>query len=229
MIETLSYIIMGFFVLDIYYTYSNINIYRKVYPDKDYTTLELNPMPRFFWRHFGLLTGGIISTIIQAGILFILLNYVFNHDLLLVFTGIYVMVLLIHLDNNTTLNKKLNPKPNKQSWRKYAVILILLLGFIDMATTYYFVDTYSNWQPDRPFEDMEVNPILLYLWNNLGFEFGMAIGFIILMSLNYIVARYAWIGVVLLFVVVLTFTLYNNITNINTLHELIKLYPTGYR
>ena len=136
-----------------------------------------------------------------------------------------MIILFIHSNNYSLIKEKLNPKKKTQSWRKYAIFFILLLGFLDFSLTYYFVDTYKTWQPDRLFEDMEMNPILITLWNTFGLKLGMLIGMLILLPIQYFIAKKVWIGLVILFGGFLLFIMYNHYINITLLHELMKLHP----
>jgi len=230
--NNIVYIIIGMFVLDLILTYINANKYKKLFPEKDYTNIELNPIVKGLWKNFGLIKGGIVATIIQILILLFVINYL-GYTFLLILLGIYLTIILIHIDNFSLINEKIREKKNKpkkkeKNWRKYAVIIILLLGFIDLCLTFYYITTYNAWQPGRAFSDMENNPLLVFLWDNLGLVTGMIAGFLIILPLQYLVVKKAhWVITLMLFAA-LSFALVNHYNNINLIHELIKLYPLGY-
>jgi hypothetical protein len=226
--QPLQILILIFFIIDQTFTYLNVVHYRKLFPKKDWTKMELNPIVRSMWQKFGLLKGGVISLIIQTGIIIFLL-ILLNKDILLILTGAYIIVTMIHIDNYILIKAKEHPKKKTENnWRKYAVIIILTLGIIDLGATFYYVHTYKTWQPLKPYEAMELNPLLLFLWNNLGLTLGMLIGGVIMLTLQYYVAKKLyWLIVGVLFLA-LAFTLWNHYNNISLLHQLIKQYPLGH-
>jgi len=115
-----------------------------------------------------------------------------------------------------------------ENWRIYAIIVILTFCIVDLGATYYYVKKYKQWQPNKPYELIELNPLLRFLWNKFGLELGMFIGAVILLSLNYLITKEAhWIIVFLLFSF-LCFTMYNHYHNITLLHKLIEQYPSGH-
>ena len=115
-----------------------------------------------------------------------------------------------------------------ENWRIWVIIILMSLSVIDLGLTTYFVDKYKKWQPNKPFNLIELNPLLVFLWNKMGFWFGMFVGSVVTLSLIYIVAKSAhWIVVLLLFFF-LVWAMFNHFTNINLLHKLIEMYPSGY-
>ncbi len=112
--------------------------------------------------------------------------------------------------------------------RTWIIVGILILCIIDLAATYYYVYTYKSWQPEKPYSIIELNPLLSFLWNQLGLHLGMIVGAVALITLNYIVAKNAHWSVVLILGLFLVFAMYNHFTNINLLHKLMELYPQGY-
>lgn len=114
------------------------------------------------------------------------------------------------------------------SWRVWAIFLILTLCLVDLLATYYYIGTYKKWQPDKPYKLIEMNPLLRFLWNKFGLHVGMFIGAVVILALNYLVAKEAhWIIVLLLFGF-LIFTMYNHYSNTLLLHKLIEQYPLGH-
>lgn len=224
MMELISFIILLLFLVDITFTYLNISKFRKLYPKKDPYLIELNPLLRFLWKKLGLLKGGIVGTIIQIGLLFIIF-LVFNRDTLLVLMGAFLMVILIHLDNFILLLKKQKKKIN---WRKYAFIILIGLSFIDLGTTAYYLNTYKAWRPDVPLNQMENNPLLIFLINALGLNLGLVVGALIIWFLLYIIAKKAHWFVCLSVAGVLFFGSVINSVHIKILIDLIRLYPLGY-
>jgi len=115
-----------------------------------------------------------------------------------------------------------------ENWRTIAIVVILTLGVLDLCLTLYYVYTYKNWQQNKPYKLIELNPLLVFLWNKFGLYIGMFIGAVFILSLQYIITKEAhWIIVGLLFGFLL-FTLFNHYTNINLLHNLIIKYPNGH-
>ena len=115
-----------------------------------------------------------------------------------------------------------------ENWRTYALVIILILGIIDLTLTYVYVSKYKTWQPEKPYKLIENNPLLVFLWNNMGFTLGMIVGFIIILSLQYIVVKSAWWPIVLILFLVLCWVMYNHYNNFHLLNQLIEKYPSGY-
>ncbi len=115
-----------------------------------------------------------------------------------------------------------------ENWRTIAVIVILVLLIIDLGLTYYYVNKYKQWQPDKPYKLIELNPLLVYLWNQFGLKLGMFIGAVFLLALNYIVVRGAHWSIVLILFGVLVFIMFNHFNNTTLLFKLIEMYPDGH-
>lgn len=115
-----------------------------------------------------------------------------------------------------------------ENWRIWVVCIIMTLCFIDLCLTYYYVYTYKQWQPNKPYKVIELNPLLSFLWNKFGLFIGMFIGAVVMLALNYIVSKEAHWIVVLLLGLFLCFAMFNHFHNINLLHDLINKYPSGY-
>lgn len=114
------------------------------------------------------------------------------------------------------------------NWRIIALVVILTLGILDLSLTAYYVYKYKKWQPEKPYKMIELNPLLVFLWNNFGLIMGMFIGSVIILSLQYLVVRGAhWVIVLILFCL-LCFAAYNHFINIDLLHKLIEKYPSGH-
>lgn len=113
-------------------------------------------------------------------------------------------------------------------WRIIALVLILLMGIADLSLTYYYVQKYKTWQPEKPYKMIELNPLLVFLWNKMGLLVGMIVGSIIILALQFIVVKEAhWVIVLILFGF-LIFAIHNHTNNISLLHKLIEQYPTGH-
>jgi len=115
-----------------------------------------------------------------------------------------------------------------ETWRTIALVLILTLCLIDLSLTYYYVQKYKYWQPQKPYKLIELNPLLRFLWNNLGLIFGTIVGAVIIFTLNYLVAKSGHWIIVSLLLLFLCWAIYNHTNNINLLHQLIEKYPSGY-
>ena len=110
----------------------------------------------------------------------------------------------------------------------YVMILLLIMSSVDLISTYYYVYKYKKWQPEKPYNLIENNPLLVFLWNTFGLHLGMFIGSVIILSLIYIVSKSAYPIVVLILFMVLGYALFNHYTNINLLGKLIEKYPSGH-
>ncbi|MFW6233414.1 MAG: hypothetical protein ACOC3Z_02005 [Nanoarchaeota archaeon] len=115
-----------------------------------------------------------------------------------------------------------------ENWRSWAIVIMLLMSIIDLGATYFYVYKYKKWQPEKPYNLIERNPLLCFLWNNFGLHLGMFIGSVIILSLIYIVTKTAHPIIVLILFLVLIFVLYNHYNNIGLLFRLIDKYPTGH-
>jgi uncharacterized protein YacL len=114
------------------------------------------------------------------------------------------------------------------TWRLIAIIVLLTLSVLDLSFTFYYVHEYKKWQPDKPYKLIELNPLLVFLWNNFGLNIGMIIGSVILLALNFIVAKEAHWAIVLILFLFMLFAMFNHTKNITLLHQLIEKYPSGY-
>ena len=115
-----------------------------------------------------------------------------------------------------------------ETWRIWAIVILMSLSIMDLGATYYYISKYKNWQGDKPYKVMEMNPLLVFLWNNFGLHIGMIIGSVIILSLNFLIARSAHWVIILIVAMLMTFALGNHFKNIGLLHNLIKMYPTGH-
>lgn len=113
-------------------------------------------------------------------------------------------------------------------WRIIALVLILLFSVIDLSLTFYYVQKYKSWQPEKPYNLIELNPLLVFLWNNLGLGLGMGVGAVIILALSTIIVKGAHWIIVLILVLLLMFAMYNHNNNINLLNKLMDKYPSGY-
>jgi len=227
----ITYLISICFIADIVFTYLNVVRYKKLFPNKDYTNLELNPLVKTFWKLCGLLYGGIIATLIQ---IFLIVIFIISFSIETLYTlfGVYIAILLIHLDNYSLINKKIKeknkkPKKKERKWRKFIIVLLIVISFLDLASTFYYINSYSEWRPDVPYNQMEANPLLLLLWNNFGLLTGTILGAFIIWILLYIVGKKAHWLIILIVLLALSFGVVNNINHIGMLNKLIELYPTG--
>ena len=113
------------------------------------------------------------------------------------------------------------------NWRTILLIVMMTLSVVDLLATFIYVYQYKHWQPNKPYNLIEINPLLVFLWNKLGFYYGSFVGFVVITSLIYIVGRYAHWSIALVLLLVLCFTIYNHSVNFTLLHKLIEKYPTG--
>lgn len=115
-----------------------------------------------------------------------------------------------------------------KDWRFYVLIVIFVMSIIDISLTYYYVNKYKKWQPEKPYKLIELNPILVFLWNNTNLIIGTLVSGVIFLTLDYIIVKDAHWLVVLLLLSFLVFALYNHHNNITLLNKLIEQYPSGY-
>ena len=113
------------------------------------------------------------------------------------------------------------------NWRTTLLIIMMTLSVVDLLATFVYVYQYRHWQPNKPLNLIENNPLLVFLWNRLGFYYGSFVGFVVITSLVYIVGKYAHWSIALVLLLVLCFTIYNHAHNFTLLHKLIEQYPTG--
>lgn len=114
------------------------------------------------------------------------------------------------------------------TWRIWAIIILMTLSIIDLGATTYYIQKYKAWQPEKPYKMMERNPLLVFLWNNLGFVFGTIVGAVIILTLVYLVAKTAHPIIVGLLFLFLLFALYNHYINLGLLDKLIDKFPSGH-
>lgn len=112
--------------------------------------------------------------------------------------------------------------------RTILIIVIMTLCVLDLVLTYHYVWKYKQWQPNKPYKLIELNPLLRFVWNKLGFHFGMFVAGVLIIGLNYFVARYAHWSVVFILLAFLIFAMYNHAHNTILLYKLIEQYPSGY-
>jgi hypothetical protein len=115
-----------------------------------------------------------------------------------------------------------------ENWRIYIIVILMTLSLVDLGLTYHYIYKYKKWQPEKPFNLIEKNPLLVFLWNKLGLHLGMFVGSVIILTLIYIVGKEAHWIIVLLLCLFLSWAMFNHYTNINLLHKLIEKYPSGY-
>lgn len=99
-------------ITDIRMTYRTIIRYSKLYPKKDATKLEINPLPKIMWKAFGIKRGTIIDgiMIVSALITLLILAYSLHKGFFVLFGGIVIggltMINIIHFSNSQILSKR---------------------------------------------------------------------------------------------------------------------------
>ena len=82
---------------DIVLTIANVLLYKKQYPLKDWTRIELNGFVVKLWRKFGLVKGTILAAMCTGTGIALLIYFFINTPLRMgVFIGVYVMVFYLH-------------------------------------------------------------------------------------------------------------------------------------
>lgn len=115
-----------------------------------------------------------------------------------------------------------------ETWRIWVIVILLTLSVIDITATFYYIHKYKKWQPEKPYNLIENNPLLVFLWNQLGLILGTMVGASIIWTLIFIVGKSAHPIVIILLGLFLLYALFNHYTNINLLHALIEKYPSGH-
>ena len=115
-----------------------------------------------------------------------------------------------------------------ETWRIWAIVILMSLSIIDLGLTYYYVHQYKQWQPDKPYNLIENNPLLVFLWNIFGLTLGTIIGAVVIWSLIYIIARSAHPIVIGILFLLLCYAFLSHWININLINKLILKYPSGY-
>ena len=115
-----------------------------------------------------------------------------------------------------------------ETWRIWVLAILLLLSVIDLAATYVYVYKYKQWQPEKPYNLIENNPLLVFLWNNLGLVLGTIVGAAIILSLIFIIGKSAHPIIIGILFLLLAYALSNHYTNIGLLGRLIEKYPSGH-
>ena len=112
----------------------------------------------------------------------------------------------------------------------YKIILIVIifgLTILDLSLTYYYIHKYKIWQPDKPYNLMENNPLLVFLWNNMNLLIGTIVGAVIILALDYLIIKEAYWIFPLILIIVLSWALFNHYNNITLLNKLIEKYTDG--
>ena len=108
------------------------------------------------------------------------------------------------------------------------IFIIFSLSIIDLTLTYIYVKEYKEWQPEKPYKLIEMNPLLRFLWENTNLLIGTLIGAVLILTLDYIIIRTAhWIFPILL-LGLLIFAITNHYNNFGLLTKLISQYPSGH-
>lgn len=98
----------------------------------------------------------------------------------------------------------------------------MLLSVIDLTMTYFYIRQYKAWQPDKSFNKMESNWVLLFTWGKFGLNLGMVLGSIVILSLIFTwLTLTHWILWVITAIVLLA-AIRNHIKNFIILNHLIK-------
>lgn len=100
----INYILVVGLLLDLLLTYKFLGLYKKRFPNKDYTVVETNPLLRYMVRTQGLgegiISGGGIILMVLIALIFILPSGG-KHFL----AGAYYMMIVFHLTNFLALNR----------------------------------------------------------------------------------------------------------------------------
>jgi len=95
-------LILAAFAFDMFLTFVYANMYKKVFPDKDFTVAEANPIIRFLWRKLGLVAGHIVSIFIIFWILAFIISKTSENCHWFIF-GVYSMMCIYHFTHFNAL------------------------------------------------------------------------------------------------------------------------------
>lgn len=115
-----------------------------------------------------------------------------------------------------------------ETWRIWVIVILMIVSLIDLSATYHYVYKYKVWQPDKPYNLIENNPLLVLLWNNFGLHFGMLMGSVIILGLMFIIGKSAHPIVIGIVFLLLGFALFTHYSNTTMLYNLIEKYPSGH-
>ena len=115
-----------------------------------------------------------------------------------------------------------------ETWRQIILAILMIMSTIDLVATYLYVNRYREWQPNKPYNMIEKNPLLVFLWNNFGLEIGMIIGAVIIWALIFLIGKSAHPIIIGILFLTLSYAIYNHYINTNLLNKLIQQYPTGH-
>lgn len=90
------YYLLLLFVCDLTFTYFIAKKYKMLFPDKDYTAIELNPLVKYCWKHFGLKQGTIICGVLFCIILIALLQFLSDSGVVFAL-GVYTVIFVLHI------------------------------------------------------------------------------------------------------------------------------------
>ena len=99
-------------------------------------------------------------------------------------------------------------------------IIVLILFGIDMLLTVSYVYKYKEWQPEKPYNQMEKNPLLVWLWNHVGLIEGWVIGVIIIASILLTLFAFTDKWFAFMMIGIYSLVIFNHIKNFWLLHIL---------
>lgn len=109
------FLIPVLFLIDIFSTFIFMSKIRRHFPERDYKQLEVNPIPRFFWKHFGLPLGTFLAMLVVFPIiLFVSILASRNWFAFGIIIGIYVIVFRMHIHAYAMLRKAIKEKKQQQ-------------------------------------------------------------------------------------------------------------------
>lgn len=234
MIDSYKLILILLFGLDIFFTLFNIYKYKKLFPNKDFTKLEANPIILWIWKKLGFKNGVKVNILIYI-IFSLIVYFYFNTETVLIAIGIYILLTFYHLNNYNELKKIEKERKGKKDNSKIRLIffsILIFLSILDLGSTYFYINNYHQWRADVPFNQMEQNPLILFFINLFGLDIGFIISTVIIFGLFYLIAfkveGITGYVIIIILILALILNLYLNIINIQTLNQLIIKYPLGH-
>ncbi len=132
---TLKFVIPLLALVDIFLTWKNTQLYKKIFPDKDWTAHEVNPLVRGAWKKFGLNKGTLLASIFTLGLIAILIFF-FAEEYLLVILAAYIPIIAIHVRNLVFISREGKKK------LKDGILLVVLFGILFLANAYYVITNF---------------------------------------------------------------------------------------
>ena len=95
------------------------------------------------------------------------------------------------------------------------------LFILDMFLTGYYVSNYKKYAPEKEYNKMERNPLLVFLFKHLGIWMGLFIGTFIITMIWYILIVYITKYILIFMMPIYSWAIINHFINMQKLNDLI--------